>query len=468
MGADTLTARKRREISARIGGIRDALDTLEALSRTEALTENTSQIAAVRDSVGALVEEVAKRVESGHDGVAESWARLEELLLTVYRIFGYFWEKFAQRQTSGARDTLLVADDFAAACYAPIRSLLLVTSADIGPPPLVCFDDGARGAYSLARWTPFDRYLRFDQDTGPVFRTQVDLTAQQLEKVRALPMGVIALPWFTLGHPPDLLIVAHEIGHLVAGDLGLVGAGGFDPARVGLAGVFGARTAFWLAELFADAYAALCAGVAFGHVLADYLATGSQAADATATHPAPDTRIRLIARVLRLMGHGEDGTALLRQWYEEWPGIASFPGRISDEVIEAVAERLVGTGHEALGGRRLTEVPGFADGAFQDQVSRLIYRLRHREDIPDETAVRVLLSALAVTVGSGAGAETEDLSAWALRVAVDQRHPSERGDGPDGLSGTPMTPYADAHQERERQREWYRDAALDFLGAPDS
>lgn len=459
MGRAALEHRKLREIEGRVEGIRRAMATLPDLAQNGDLAENSSQITRVLTAVGALVDEVDAHTARENVPSAHDWATLEELLLTVYRIFGYFWEKFAQRQTDGARTTLLVADDLAFACYQPVRRRIQASSGQTAPPPLICFDDSGRGAYSLPRFAPFDRYLRFDWDTGPAFRHRQNLTSQQVAALKALPMPVIALPWFTLGHPVDLLIIAHEVGHLVAIDLGLATDGHLDPRRIGLGEVFGAATPVLLSELFPDAYATLCLGLPFGYALADYLAATPP--DTTATHPAPTTRIHHVAAVLRRMNRDQDAEALLRRWSDEWPVDPERADPISAEALTATAAAILGSTHDLLGKASLSELEGLADATYWRDIGRVAFALEKGTAIPPGLGPKAVLGGLGLAVGTSAGEYGARLPAEAMRSALDQRAPEWRN-----LARAPMDQAARNRAdtgELEDLATRYRQAAREIL-----
>ena len=184
-------------------------------------------------------------------------------------------------------------------------------------------------------------------------------SAQLAEAVRCLPIPVVAVPWFQLRHLPDALVLAHEVGHHVEDDFGLT------PTLRGLAGAAlakapGEHRQRWdgsLGEVFADVYGALCAGLAFGQALADFAATGPEAAVGTAEYPPLRIRVRVVAEALGWAGSAGRRDALLARWAEDFP--AQAPSA-HDEEAAAVVRSLIAGPYPQFGGVPLT---GVADAA---------------------------------------------------------------------------------------------------------
>jgi hypothetical protein len=162
---------------------------------------------------------------------------------------------------------------------------------------------------------------------------------------------VIAVPWFQLEHLPDVLIIAHEVGHHVFVDLGLDN----DVVQT-VREVKGEVRESWTEEMFCDVYGTLCAGSAFASSLGDFLRVAEVANDATDRYPPTTTRLALCLAVLELPEVGSEAASVtLRQrWSEEGLEITEEERQLGLAVATAIAT----TPYQVLG-KRLVDLGAF-------------------------------------------------------------------------------------------------------------
>jgi hypothetical protein len=169
--------------------------------------------------------------------------QIESTALELHRMWEFFRSKLAMRKVDWFQPYLDAVDDFAWACYKPARDLAgaagTVSPTALKEPPLVFFGGG---------WSPFamSRDFPFDAEAVPGEPLRNDAFKSALKK---LPLPVVGIPWFQIGHLPDAVVIGHEVGHLVEDDLGLkptvsnLIAGAADPSQA-------AAWRSWSGEIF--------------------------------------------------------------------------------------------------------------------------------------------------------------------------------------------------------------------------
>src|SRR6185312_7371364 len=78
-------------------------------------------------------------------------------------------------------------------------------------PPLVFFNGGS---------SPFTMPRNYAFQAEAVAGESIE-SEQVTAILRALPIPVIGVPWFQIQHLPEMLVVAHEVGHDVESDFKL-------------------------------------------------------------------------------------------------------------------------------------------------------------------------------------------------------------------------------------------------------
>ena len=221
-------------------------------------------------------------------------ALVERELDRARRLFGMFYEVFAQRGTSFG-PTLAAHDAIAEDCYAAIRQ----AAPRIFNGPLlkpVCYMEHGYSPATMRRGVQMSRLLG-----------------------EANPFPLIRIPWDR--DQPWQSVFLHEVAHNLQADLGIWQ----ENRQAVLRRVFGrARSPFlatvygrWHKEIFADLAALLLGGPAAAWGMADFLAhpqPRTMTYRPGGAHPTAYLRVYLLAEMLRRMGFGRDATRLLRVW----------------------------------------------------------------------------------------------------------------------------------------------------------
>jgi hypothetical protein len=238
-------------------------------------------------ALATLQEEIADAVRD--HTLLDQALTLETLIIDLHRVWDFFRSKLLPRTTGAPfHEFLDVADDLAWAFYEPAINAARVP--DLKQPPLTFFHDATSPA-ALARNYSYRSFV------GPEQFSNVDAE----EILKSLPVPVIGLPWFQTGHLPDILVIAHEVGHHVEDDLQLTQT----LRNVVTAAAPAEHQEAWLAwagELFADVYATIAAGPPFTRSLAAFLSSGSAAVAAEtqssgAWSSYPTSYLRMLARI---------------------------------------------------------------------------------------------------------------------------------------------------------------------------
>ena len=316
---------------------------------------------------------------------------VETTALELHRMWEFFRSKFAMRKVEWLRDYLNAVDDFAWACYKPALDSAAaagtVNATDLKQPPLAFFGGG---------WSPFamSRDFAFEAEAVPRQPLRNEAFKAALKK---LPVPVVGIPWFQIGHLPDAVVVGHEVGHLVEDDFGLgqtianLIAGAVDPARQ-------AAWRSWSGETFGDFYGQLATGPAFVGALAEALSDDPKIiANEKITGPSwsdyPTTYLRMNVNfaMLRVLGFTTAADALEAEWktaYGPTHNMTAF-----DADAKPIADALRDTAIPQLGGQKLPEVLSFA--TVQGECDVAVQRLEAKAT-PAAGNVRALVAAAGV------------------------------------------------------------------------
>ncbi|XVS66529.1 hypothetical protein ACQPYE_10850 [Actinosynnema sp. CA-299493] len=299
----SLVERKLLELDGKLAGIDEEFRPwLADAGDRGPLRKHRSQLTRVVDTLRGLTERTAKEraaMAGATEDVLDRCRQVQDGILEVYRIWEFFRSKFALRYHEPYRQFLAVADEFVWACYEPALEHAEVTDrpgATGTEPPLVYFS----GDFS-----PFI-HLR-----GENFDVEdVEGTEEYDDILLSLPVPVVALPRYQLDHLPELLLLAHEVGHCVERDFDLA----FTTSRhlsyqaQDIPGDRRSTWRGWLSELFADCFATVMAGPAFVSALVDFLAFGpdmtsdDQMPSRGTIHPPTRLRIAVATRLLERIG----------------------------------------------------------------------------------------------------------------------------------------------------------------------
>lgn len=412
------TIRKRAELRRKLASLDRELATWRALSEVgQPLEKHHTQIRRTATALSALRDALDSRiVQSDPRSDAQS---VESALQEVHHLWAFFRGALAQRLVTDFQPLLAAADDYAWACYRPIRDRL-ADAAALREPPLVYLNGGTspfalpRGAGWLAEAVPGAPWA-----------------VQALER---LPIPVVGVPWYQVGHLPELLVVAHEVGHVVEVDAGLAPA---LARRLAAAAVAPANRAWWQrwrAEVFADLFGALAAGPAFAGALHDFLAVSPLIVagvplDPQGVHPPESLRVRLAAEVARRQGFATDAVA---RWDAAYPVRRSAQPFEGD--VEAVVAALLDAPYEELSGATLADAVGYT--ADQHAAADRDARLLAARAGPDGRDVRALVAAAHAAFVGAPEDWTETTQRRALEAISRARETGVRA----GARGAPAAP----------------------------
>ncbi|MEO8130969.1 MAG: hypothetical protein ABJF23_04590 [Bryobacteraceae bacterium] len=326
----TLLERKQAELTARSASLTQEFTHWKSISESKGVfAKNHSQI---RRIIG-LLESVLRNIPAASTDLGSQRTR-EQSVLTVHSLWDFFRSKLTLRQEEFFGEYLRACDDFAWACYEPLRNLLPTESRR--EPPLV-FLNGGWSPYAVPR----DQTFKADPATGG-WSAKMGLR----EVVEKLPLPMVGLPWFQVSHLPDTLVIAHEMGHIAEWDFGLSGALQQAVYAANLEPVNAEVWNGWKREVFADLYGVVCGGAAFAGSLADFLAGEALRLKDGASpegdpHPHPWLRVAVVCEGLRQTGDGSSADRLAAEWQPE-PGVLRKDETFKDDVKPLVAAILAG------------------------------------------------------------------------------------------------------------------------------
>lgn len=313
-------------------------------------------------------------------------ALVERELDRARRLFGMFYEVFAQRGTSFG-PSLAAHDAIASDCYQAIRQAApRVFSGPLLKP--VCYMEHGYSPATMRRGIQMNRLLG-----------------------EANPFPLIRIPWDR--DQPWQSVFLHEVAHNLQADLGIWQENRQSVVRrmlqstrnPFLASVYGR----WHKEIFADLAAILLGGPAAAWGMADFLA---QPVPRTMTyrpggaHPTAYLRVQMLAEMLRRLGFSRDGEQLARTWqtlYQREGGHRIPPQLISSasRAIPAVVDEIAFQTRRNLAHRALADIISFSredQAAIREGANALIHKQsREAMNLPP----RFLVSAAAYALASG-------------------------------------------------------------------
>jgi len=235
---------------------------------------NHSQIRAFALIVHSFSSAIYLRTREPGFSQADAYALTKDVL-ALFRIWEFLRTRLAQRLEERFHKSLVVADEFAFACYQAAAAQLYKE------PPLV-FLNGGFSPFILPRGREFQaEFVPNDLIQGE----------ELLDAMSRLPFPVIGVPWYQVASAWELPVIAHEVGHSIEGDLGLshelrarVKAAVADASRMDV-------WKGWCSEAFADYYGCYAVGPSFVSNLGEFLtATGVTAGD---RYPPASIRLEL-------------------------------------------------------------------------------------------------------------------------------------------------------------------------------
>lgn len=274
---------ERRRAADTLGQYRTQLDVLgDALSLP--LARIRGELDVLRDDAAATTGDVYRAA-----------ANQDRRTLTVDRIFGYFRDKFDQRDDPALEHVLRAADELTWSLFAqPFKSLGLTPRS--APLP-----------YIEALYSP--RAIPRAEPPGDLRSSDTVIAAF----LKELPMPLIGLPPSVVTDPWQLALLAHEVGHHVEYDLlpGSALIATFRQLLADAAPPADADTwALYHHEIFADAFSVAAIGPAAVRVIAELeLADEARMLDSgSAKYPCSAVRIALLAAVSAGLGADAGGS----------------------------------------------------------------------------------------------------------------------------------------------------------------
>jgi hypothetical protein len=249
----------------------------------------------VRGAIGVFRDAITHTPLGGtRGGVFAAFARHDRRLVWLWRAWGYYREKFDQRDDPALAPALRAADEVVWSCYRPFFG----DADEIQPAPLPYFSDD----YTF-------RAVRTKAESGEV-PDEPDGAGPLSGYFDRLPIPLLKLPPTLATSPWALALIGHEVGHFVQ-----VRAGA--PARPAefaallrrLAAGHGAdgKTAEawgkWGSEVFADLYAVATMGPWAAWAVAQVELAGDEAMRTRGTsYPPPVARLALMASSAEALG----------------------------------------------------------------------------------------------------------------------------------------------------------------------
>ncbi len=396
---EELVKRKKVELEIRLNTLENELQSWYTRSEVSGpLEKHHSQIRALQahlkgwhTSIRHKLSEYEKREAEGY---LSSCANAETLILSEHRIWDYFRSKFIQRQEVSFVDYLRAADEFAWACYQPVQQLVYPNpeNAKRKEPPLV-FLNGGLSPFSISRGKTFQ--------PEPVAGEVLNLNPE--DYLTKLPVPVVGVPWDQVSHLPAVLVIGHEVGHVVEDDFGL----STDLERILKVAITEAKAESraeawqsWLGEIFADLYGCLAGGPAFAGTLIDFLAKGKdricgeeRTAPKWDNYPTDYLRVRIILKALEVMGFKDETTEYERLW-------ESYSSKMSEEYakdIDTIVPKLLTSEQQMLGDKPIYRVLCFSKSQHGKVTKTLTALKKVKADTQVEiptTDIRVLFAAL--------------------------------------------------------------------------
>jgi hypothetical protein len=388
--------RKQVEINRKVRALKDEFDRWVEASKVEAskkelrkhnFRKHNSQILAVTKRMEAHVEKIEKILKN--DSGLSTAREMSRILLAIHRIWEFFRAKLAQRYEEAFVKHLEIADEFAWLCYRPFydRKFDLKDERPFKEPPLVFLNGGS---------SPFvlTRDVGFQAEAVPRELIQ----DSNLQKAMAqLPFPVIGIPWHQIVQLSEALVIGHEVGHSVEGDLGLKDEmeAIIDQSLKRSHGQD--RKHFWLvwrSELFADVCGCLAGGPAFVGALCDFLLADTKDLEKNPqqdSYPPPGVRVRFNFDVLRAIGFKTESRRFLDEWSALYPLPAELECFASDG--KRIAFRFVHTPLKGLDGSSLCSVLTFTE----DQHGKAMEQARLAKegyDLRDYKDFRLTLAAV--------------------------------------------------------------------------
>lgn len=263
--------------------------------KLDAHAQYKTQLTAIKQVIGRSFGLMREQLDGISDtaGMAETYEvclRVDRQLVWVRRFWDYFRGMWDQRDDSETGRVLAAADEIVWSCFVqPLQG----KGQDPRPAPL---------PFIAAEFSP--QAIPRSQPPQSL-RPSDELLWKVLDE---LPVPVVGLPRLCIDSPWWMVLIAHELGHQVARELGdaqfrAVVATAAAEAAASAGVVADEKWSVWAHELFADAFAGAQIGAAHLGALAELeLGTGSALLRPAPGYPPGIVRQALAAELLRCLG----------------------------------------------------------------------------------------------------------------------------------------------------------------------
>jgi hypothetical protein len=397
-------------------------------ARQPDLPQHHTQIRRITCQLTAVLDKLDLKTRLPRAGI-DDFESDRRAIEDVHLIWDFFRDKLMQRDTRRYQKHLVAADDLAWACYRPFAEARVarleqeptrIDLAQLREPPLVFY---ATDRAPSAR----PRALQF---YAPGLQAH---DAQRFADVlQRLPVPLIGIAWPQTLRVAPLVFVAHEVGHVIAHDLGLI-----DEVKPRIkAAVPDARRATWLAwadEVIADVLGVSLLGPSYVDQLQRTLA-GTLAdvrgerirENAPGSYPTRALRMAICHRVLTVLHLTIDPI-----WASTYDAPAGDSAQLAGDV-EHVVDAILTRPCEALG-KRLTDVLAWTadDEARADRVANAIL-------VGNQPTMRF---SVRTWVAGAARAHARNAAAYArqtLDAVVIEKIFSERDNGVRSAASLPL------------------------------
>jgi len=256
-------------------------------------------VSEVRGSAESLREDVRKKAEGLSVGeFYDVFARHDRRILWIRRAWNYFRQKFDQRDDPILAPVLQAADEVVWSCYRP---LFKNSGLQMDPAPLPYID---------TNYSP----VTFRSDQSSHLERPADADAGPLKDYFAsLPVPVIQLPAIVVTAPWSLVLIGHEIGHIVQPSIepGYAYVKSFRRLveeavhEAGADGTDEQTWGRWAPEIFADWFSVVTMGPWGAWVMGQFeLSSGARMRQRRTLYPSAAARLVLLSRMSEQCGLG--------------------------------------------------------------------------------------------------------------------------------------------------------------------
>lgn len=395
-----LANRKKLELNQKMNALESEFDDWLEKSKDEnaKFAKHHTQIRAIQAMLAPRHKEIRADLdlyspETDTDNFLGDCANSEKLILSEHRIWNYFRSKFIQRNEDVFKLYLEVADEFAWECYMPIQKTVYpdASTAKGKEPPLVFFNGGA-SPFSVSRDRAFE--------PESVIGGGITLDAETVGK---LPIPMVGIPWHQVKNLPEILVIGHEVGHIVEKDFGLTAEleKHLDNALDSASDERRSAWKSWLSEIFADLYGCLAAGPAFAGTLIDFIITDKNLISEElkfssdwGKYPTVYLRVEIILHVLKHLKFDEE----IKKYEDLWRSnyTSKMPKEYLDDIKIIVPQFLNGK-YQCLGGKSIPEIFSFTEQMQKNvkQIAHTLNNVKNGSVVPlTDNRLRVIFAAI--------------------------------------------------------------------------